>query len=274
MTTTATPMNAALRPVIIAEHECASGRRSLTGSGRCPAMVRARHMGLCGGTQTTSVPTLVSMSTEAEFVALFGVLTGGDRGSTRAAPRYDAGALPALRALVLGDAPLDADALRAVHAELARMGVPMAPGARRTGAVIMLEPQSGRAMVARPLEPTPDELDRELDNVLARMNEFLAAPSPYEDTCINAIVTLISDYLRLHPFEDGNGRTAEALLAALVRRTHDERPVIHVGAHDGEAYREWCAALMTYQTGGGLDAAAEFVRRAIEYAIALRTFHQ
>lgn len=176
---------------------------------------------------------------------------------------------PALHALVLGVEPFERETLMGLLGELLRAAGAPAEPALREGLAVVRAPNSGRIMVAMPPTPALDELERALDDVLARMNAFVAAP-PHSDTIAyaKALARLIGDFLHLHPFVDGNGRVAEALMAAMVRRTHASRLILHIGARDGSNYRDWCEAVLDYQLkrADGEDDNADAMVAIIECA--------
>lgn len=209
------------------------------------------------------------MLVEEKFAALVDSLTSPDAsGDMPVLPAHDASPLTALRALVLEGAPLSITMLATVRKELQRAGARIYNNKLRTYSLVMADSRSDIVMVAQPLEPSLAEITAAFEHLLGRMNAFVAAPPDDEVECTRQTAVLIADFVKLHPFLHGIWCTASALLAAIVRRTHAKRPVIHIGAHTDSRHLDWCLALMNYQSTGKIDDAAQIIQSAIAEELA------
>jgi Fic family protein len=182
-------------------------------------------------------------------------------------PAYASESLEALKKLVCGDQYLDAESVLEVHLEMVqRLGLPhIRAHDFRDGIATMRDQASGRIMVAQPPVLHEDIAKRAIDHFVETMNKLIANPPAEEEELIRAVAVEISEFLLFHPFVDCNGRLAEALLAAVLRRTLVDDVIVHIGAHQGAAYREWCSAVMTHQLTRSTGDMGDCVKKAIKH---------
>lgn len=175
----------------------------------------------------------------------------------------------ACRRVVLGDEPITLQDVFDIQREIGESPL-------RSGPKVLMNPATGRAHTAVPLVPRKGEVIGCLCVILDDMNLLVRRrASDYGSVCDvlfaaeASVGMLVSKFLHLQPFVDGNGRVAEVLLAALVRRLHHRQPVIHIGAHmpGVSAYADWCSALATHQASGSAYALGEIINEATQHVL-------
>lgn len=200
----------------------------------------------------------------AGYAALVAALYCGDNSTTtQVDPIYGGSDLERLRDLLFGKGPLTPERVSAVHFEMAhRLGKTTVKAHEfRTTMATMRHPRNGTMMVAKPLYVTKRAAHLCIDQLVEEANVLIADPPSDGFALCEAVGVLISKFLRVHVYVDCNGRLAEALIAAIIYRATGT--IIHIGAHGGDNYKDWCAAVMEHQRHGNTAALTDILWSAL-----------